>query len=102
MVELSSDRFFRVLFHKHSRPVLAAAVGMWVLWLLTGRGWPWWAWLPAVILTTQAVYAVLLVGVYAYHKATYQRRAEMMRQQLREADNQTDNEDQAHPSSLTN
>ena len=102
MVELSSDRFFRVLFHKHSRRVLAVAVGIWVLWLLTGRGWPWWAWLPAVILTIQAVYAVLLVAVYAYHKATYQRRAEMMRQQLREADNQTDNEDQAHPSSLTN
>ena len=102
MVELSSDRFFRVLFHKHSRRVLAVAVGIWVLWLLTGRGWPWWAWLPAVILTIQAVYAVLMVGVYAYHKATYQRRAEMMRQQLREADNQTDNEDQTHPSSLTN
>jgi len=101
MVELSSDRFFRVLFHKPSRRVLAIAVGIWVLWLLTGRGWPWWAWLPAVILTIQAVYAVLLVGVYAYHKATYQQRAEMIRQQLREADNQTDNEDQAHPSSLT-
>ena len=101
MVELSSDRFFRVLFHKHSRRVLAVAVGLWVLWLLTGRGWAWWAWLPAVILTIQAVYAVLMVGVYAYHKATYQRRAEMMRQQLREADNQTDNEDQAHLSSLT-
>ena len=101
MVELSSDRFFRVLFHKHSRRVLAVAVGLWVLWLLTGRGWAWWAWLPAVILTIQAVYAVLLLAVYAYHKATYQRRAEMMRQQLREAGNQTDNEDQAHPSSLT-
>ncbi len=95
MVELSSDRFFRVLFHKHSRRVLAVAIGIWVLWLLTGRGWSWWTWLPAVILTIQAVYAVLLVGVYAYHKATYQRRAEMMRQQLREADNQTHNEDQA-------
>jgi len=101
MVELSSDRFFRVLFHKHSRRVLAVAVGIWVLWLLTGRGWPWWAWLPAVILTIQAVYAVLLVAVYAYHKATYQRRAAMIRQQLREADTHTDNEDQAHPSSLT-
>jgi len=101
MVELSSDRFFRVLFHKHSRRVLAVVVGIWVLWLLTGRGWLWWAWLPAVILTIQAVYAVLLLAVYAYHKATYQRRAEMMRQQLREADNQTNNEDQAHPSSLT-
>ena len=102
MVELSSDRFFRVLFHRHSRRVLAVVVGIGVAWLLTGRGWPWWAWLPAVILTIQAVYAVLLVGVYAYHKATYQRRAEMMRQRLREAGHQTDNEDQAPHSSLTN
>ena len=102
MVELSSDRFFRVLFHKHSRRVLAVVVGISVAWLLTGRGWSWWAWLPAVILTIQAVYAVLMVSVYGYHKATYQRRAEMMRQQLREAGNQTDNEGQAHPSSPTN
>ena len=102
MVELSSDRFFRVLFHKHSRRVLAVVTGIWVLWLLTGRGWPWWAWLPAAILAGEAGYALLLVGVYAYHKATYQRRAEMMRERLRQADNQTDNEDQARPSSLTN
>ena len=102
MVELSSDRFFRVLFHKHVRWLLAVVVGIWVAWLLTGRGWPWWAWLPAVILTIQAVYAVLMVAVYIYHRATYQRRAEMIRQQLREADDQTDNADQAHPSSLTN
>jgi len=102
MVELSSDRFFRILFRRHSRWVLAVAVGVWLAWLLTGRGWPWWAWLPAAILAAEAGYALLLVGVYAYHKATYQRRAEMMRQQLREADKQTDNEDQAHPSSLTN
>ncbi len=101
MVELSSDWFFRILFHKHSRRVLAVVVGIGMAWLLTGRGWPWWAWLPAVILTIEAVYAVLLVGVYAYHKATYQRRAEIIRQQLREADNQTDNEEQAHSSSLT-
>ncbi len=95
MVELSSDRLLRVLFHKHSRRALAVAIGIWVAWLLTGRAWPWWAWLPAVMLTIQAVYAVLLVGVYAYHKATYQRRAEMIRQRLRQADNQTHNEDQA-------
>jgi len=101
MFELSSDRFFRVLFHKHVRRLLAVVVGAWVLWVLLGRGWPWWAWLPAVILTIQVVYAVLMVGVYAYHKATYQRRAEMMRQQLREADNHTDSADHIHPSSLT-
>ena len=102
MVELSSDRFFRVLFHKHSRRVLAVAVGIWVLWLLTGRGWPWWAWLPAVILTIQTVYAVLLVAVYAYHKATYQLRAEMIRQYLQETSKETGNTDQADHSSLTN
>jgi len=102
MVELSSDRFFRVLFHKHVRWLLAVAVGIWVAWVLTGRGWPWWAWLPAVILTIHAVYAVLVVGGYAYHKATYQRRAEMMRKQLREADNHTDNADHIHPPPLSN
>jgi len=93
MVELSSDRFFRVLSHRHSRRGLAVVVGICMTWLLIGRGWPWWAWLPAAILTIEAVYAVLLVSVYAYHKATYQRRAEMMRRQLRQADNQTDNVD---------
>ncbi len=98
MVELSSDRFFRILFHRHSRRVLAVVVGIGVAWLLAGRGWPWWAWLPATILAAEAGYALLLVGVYAYHKATYQRRAEMMRQRLRQADNQTNNEDQAYPS----
>ncbi len=88
MVKLSSDRFFRAVFHKHVQRLLAVVVGIWVVWVLAGRGWPWWAWLPAVILATQAVYAVLMVTVYAYHKATYQRRAEMIRQQLQEADNQ--------------
>ena len=102
MVELSSDRFFRLVFHEHVRRLLAVVAGIWVAWVLTGHGWPWWAWLPAVLLTIQAVYAVLMVAVYAYHRATYQRRAEMIRQQLREADNHPDNQDRGHPSSLTN
>ena len=97
MVELSSDRFARYIFHRHSRRAIALAVGILVGWMLMGRGWPWWAWLPAVILATGAGYALLLMAVYSYHKASYQLRAEMMRQQLREADNHPDNKDQAPP-----
>ena len=101
MIQLSSDRFFRYVFHRYSRRAIALAVAILVGWMLIGRAWPWWAWLPAVILTTGLAYALLLVAVYGYHKATYQRRAEMIRQQLRETDNQNDDEGQAHPSSLT-
>jgi len=102
MIQLSSDRFVRYIFHRHSRRGLAIAVGIWMVWLLAGRGWPWWAWLPAVILAAGFAYALLMMAVYGYHKATYQRRAEMIRQRLRQANNQTDSEEQPHSSSLTN
>jgi len=87
MIQLSSDRFFRYIFHRHSRRAITLAVAILVGWMLIGRGWPWWAWLPAVILAAGFAYALLLMAVYGYHKATYQRRAEMIRQQLRETGN---------------
>ena len=86
MIQLSSDRFFRYIFHRCSRCAIALAVAILVGWMLIGRGWPWWAWLPAVILAAGFAYALLLMAVYGYHKATYQRRAAMIRQQLQETD----------------
>ncbi len=88
MTQLSSDRFVTYIFHRHSRRAIALAAATLVSWILAGRGWPWWAWLPAAILATGASYALLLMAVYGYHKATYQLRAQRMREQLRRAENQ--------------
>ncbi len=88
MIQLSSDRYARYLLHGITRRLIAVAAGLLVTWRLFIAGWPWWAGLPAVILAVELTYALTLVGVYAYQKATYQVRARMMKealQQLRQA-----------------
>ncbi len=84
MVRLSSDRYVKYLFHGVTRRGRAIIAGLVVGWRLFAAGWPWWAWLPAAILAVQLVYVALLAGVYAYQKPTYQRRARLMKQSLRE------------------
>ncbi len=88
MTQMSSDRYARYLLHSHTRRLIAVGTGLLVAWRLFIAGWPWWAWVPAAILAVQLLYALTLVGVYAYQKATYQVRARMMKealQQLRQA-----------------
>ena len=85
MVKLSSDRYVKYLFHGVSRRGIAIIAGLVVSWRLVVAGWPWWAWVPAAILAVQLVYVALLAGVYAYQKPTYRRRAQLMKQSLREA-----------------
>ena len=83
MVKLSSDRLLKPFLHEHGRRALGVVVGLVVLWRLVLAGWPWWAWLPATLLAVQLCYGLLLAGAYGYQKATYQRRAQLMREQLR-------------------
>ncbi len=90
MVKLSSDRYVKYLFHGVSRRGLAIIAGLVVGWRLLASGWPWWAWVPAAILAVQLVYVALLAGGYAYQKPTYQRRARLMKQSLRRAEDDED------------
>ncbi|MCX7597512.1 MAG: hypothetical protein N2512_01400 [Armatimonadetes bacterium] len=43
------------------------------------RGWPWWVAVPAGILTTAAVFIILLTALYTYTKLHYPARAEAIR-----------------------
>lgn len=43
------------------------------------RGWPWWVAVPAGILTTVAVFMILISALYAYTKVSYPARAEEIR-----------------------
>ena len=85
MVQLSSDRFAKYLLHGLTRRLIAVVTGLLVAWRLFIAGWPWWAWVPAAALAVQLVYALLLLAVYGYQKATYQARARQIKQHLRQA-----------------
>ena len=90
MVQLSSDRFAKYLMRGYTRRGLAVVAGLLVAWKLFIAGWPWWTWVPAAILAVELIYALTLVGVYAYQKATYQVRARIMKEKLRQARDSAD------------
>ncbi len=48
------------------RAALSAAAGTGFFVWLMGRGWPWWAALPAAIIFTVVVFGVMLFGLYGY------------------------------------
>ncbi len=85
MVQLSSDRFAKYVLHGSTRGLIALAVGVVVAAKLVTAGWPWWAWVPAAAVAVQLTYALLLLVVYGYQKATYQARARQIKQHLRQA-----------------
>ena len=39
---------------------------------LHDAGWPWWAWLPAALLSIAGFYALSVVTWFVYRKLTYQ------------------------------
>lgn len=86
MIELSSDRYARYLLHPYTRRLIAVVAGLLVAGKLLTVGWPWWAWVPATLLAVQLAYALLLLGVYGYQKSTYQLRARLMKQHLRQTE----------------
>jgi len=54
-----------------SREVLSMPVGAYVAWRLILVGWPWWAWVPAALLSIIAFQAVHVLCWFAYRKLSY-------------------------------
>lgn len=67
------------------RAALAIVVGGAVLVWLTGKGWPWWASLPAAILSAVAAFMTIVALLYSYTKWSYPRRAAMIRARMQAA-----------------
>ncbi len=42
-------------------------------WHLHSIGWPWWAWLPASLLSIAGFYTLSVLTWFAYRKLTYER-----------------------------
>lgn len=82
MTALSTDWLFRFLLHEWTRRLFAVGIAVLTGAQLAAHGWPWWAWLPAVILAMMAGYLVMILITYAYQKSTYQIRARLTKQQL--------------------
>ena len=61
------------------RIVIAFAAAITLGWRLDASGWPWWAWLPAAILTAMSTYMILVLSWFAYRKFTYERFARIAR-----------------------
>lgn len=79
------DRLMGWVLHTRVRNglVLLAVLGVW--WALYSRGYPWWLWTPACLLTPFVVVWLWLMAAYTYQKATYPRRAlEAKRRRQRE------------------
>ncbi len=85
MPNLSSDPIFRLLLHGWTRRVVVVASAAMTGRVLARSGWPWWAWLPAVILAGMAGYLLMILLSYAYQKWTYPIRARLIKEQLRQS-----------------
>ena len=64
-----------------SRTLLCLIVAVVVGWQLHSMGWPWWAWLPAALLSIIGFYAVSVLTWFAYRKLTYQYFARLHKRQ---------------------
>ncbi len=56
-----------------SRSVMGLIVAVLLGWYLHSIGWPWWAWLPAAMLSILAFYLASVLCWFAYRKLTYER-----------------------------
>ena len=64
-----------------SRTLLGLIMAAVVAWALDRAGWPWWAWLPAALLSIVGFYALSVLTWFTYRKLTYQHFARRRRQQ---------------------
>ena len=58
--------FKRLLGRTSFRAALSALAGAGFYVFLAGRGWPWWAALPAAILFCVALFGAMLFTLYSY------------------------------------
>ncbi len=65
------------------RTLLSLAAAVAVGWRLDTIGWPWWAWLPAAILTGMTTLIAVMLSWFLYRKLTYERFAEAARRRHR-------------------
>lgn len=67
------------------RSVAALVALVLVGWWLHTDGWPWWAWLPAAILTSMATYMIFVLTWFAYRKLTYEHNARRAKRRVQAA-----------------
>ena len=89
MASLSTDRILRYVLHELTRRLYALGLGALTWAQLSARGWPWWAWLPAVILAMMVGYLLGILVAYAYQKSTYQIHARLVKDELRRSQKHT-------------
>ena len=65
------------------RMLLGLVAAVVVGWRLDAGGWPWWAWLPAAILTGMTAFMVVMLSWFLYRKLTYERFAAAARRRHR-------------------
>ena len=56
-----------------SRTLMGLLVGVALGWYLHSIGWPWWAWLPAALLSIGGFYTLSVLTWFTYRKLTYER-----------------------------
>lgn len=69
------------------RSFVALVAAVLLGWHLNAVGWPWWAWLPAAILTAMVVYMAFVLAWFLYRKLTYPHFARRARRRNRAAEN---------------
>jgi hypothetical protein len=65
------------------RLLSAVLLSVWTGWALAHRGWPWFQWLPAAILTFAGVTVLWVLVWYVRRKLTYQTVAQRTKADLR-------------------
>jgi hypothetical protein len=65
------------------RALLILVVAVTTAWLLQHHGWPWYAWLPAAILSAPLVTALHIILWYFRRKLTYEALARRTKADLR-------------------
>ena len=68
----------RLLARTRFRAALSVAGGVAFFAFLSGRGWPWWAALPAAILLTVGVFGIMLFTLYGYIRQWHRQQRDAM------------------------
>jgi zinc transporter ZupT len=75
----------RAVARSRRRGLVAAVAGAVVGLALTRAGWPWWAALPAGLLSMVVAFVSVVTVLYAYTKRNYPRRAEEVKARMGQA-----------------
>ena len=68
----------RLLARTRFRAALSVVGGVAFFAFLTGRGWPWWAALPAAILFTVGFFGLMLFTLYGYIRQWHRQQRDAM------------------------